>query len=259
MSWKGVGRQMTHPPVRWRPTRSREPTPNNPHPLTRRREQVRRPLRQRKNKKPVRTPFLKSCIFARTSSSAITATASWMRTLNCERRPSPPLKEDAPPEGWERYRGPEKIVNLLNYVSQKEEILLVNPPQSSRSTFSRGNLFSFLPSKKACWAHQFQYLGVDQQYRRIFRDSRIFVLFIVRILLVNLLQSSRSTFSRGSFLSFVAFKEGMLGTPISVLGGWPTVTHEPGLSTAYENREAIFRRVSVRFSRLYPAQHDLPH
>ena len=45
-----------------------------------------------------------------------------------------------------------------------------------------------------------------------------------RILLVNLLQSSRSTFSWGSFLSFFAFKEGMLGTPISVLGGWPTVS-----------------------------------
>ena len=45
-----------------------------------------------------------------------------------------------------------------------------------------------------------------------------------RILLVNPLQSSRSTFSRGSLLSFFAFKEGMLGTPISVLGGWPTVS-----------------------------------
>src|SRR2546423_2271631 len=45
-----------------------------------------------------------------------------------------------------------------------------------------------------------------------------------RILLVNLLQSSRSTLSRGSFLSFLAFKEGMLSTPISVLGGWPTVS-----------------------------------
>src|SRR5947208_9576868 len=31
-------------------------------------------------------------------------------------------------------------------------------------------------------------------------------------------------FSRGSFLSFLAFKEGMLSTPISVLGGWPTVS-----------------------------------
>src|SRR5215813_9913363 len=36
-----------------------------------------------------------------------------------------------------------------------------------------------------------------------------------------LLQSSRSTFSQGSLLSFFAFKEGVLGTPISVLGGWP--------------------------------------
>jgi hypothetical protein len=40
-----------------------------------------------------------------------------------------------------------------------------------------------------------------------------------RILLVNPLQSSRSTFSRGSLFSFFAFNEGMLGTPISVLGG----------------------------------------
>jgi transposase len=46
----------------------------------------------------------------------------------------------------------------------------------------------------------------------------------VRILLANLLQSSRSTFSPGSLLSFFAFNEGMLGTPISVLGGWPTVS-----------------------------------
>src|SRR5437763_16766450 len=45
-----------------------------------------------------------------------------------------------------------------------------------------------------------------------------------QILLANLLQSSRSTLSRGSFLSFLAFKEGMLSTPISVLGGWPTVS-----------------------------------
>jgi hypothetical protein len=42
--------------------------------------------------------------------------------------------------------------------------------------------------------------------------------------LANLLQSSRSTLSRGSFLNFFAFKEGMLSTPISVLGGWPTVS-----------------------------------
>jgi hypothetical protein len=44
------------------------------------------------------------------------------------------------------------------------------------------------------------------------------------ILLANPLQSSKSAFSRGRFLSFFAFKEGMLGTPISVRGGWPTVS-----------------------------------
>ena len=41
----------------------------------------------------------------------------------------------------------------------------------------------------------------------------------VRILLVNLLQSSRSTFSCEGFLSFFAFKEGMLDIQISALGG----------------------------------------
>src|SRR4029450_9119395 len=45
-----------------------------------------------------------------------------------------------------------------------------------------------------------------------------------RILLAKLLQSSRSTFSWGSFLSFFAFKEGILDTQISALGGWPTVS-----------------------------------
>src|SRR5262249_5038539 len=45
-----------------------------------------------------------------------------------------------------------------------------------------------------------------------------------RILLPNLLQSSRSTLSWGSFLRYFAFKEGRLGTPISVLGGWATVS-----------------------------------
>src|SRR5262249_8524072 len=38
------------------------------------------------------------------------------------------------------------------------------------------------------------------------------------ILLVNLLQSSRSTFSCEGFLSFFAFNEGMLDTQISALG-----------------------------------------
>jgi hypothetical protein len=41
-----------------------------------------------------------------------------------------------------------------------------------------------------------------------------------RILLANLLQSSRSTFSWGNFLSFFAFKEGRLGTQILALWGF---------------------------------------
>src|SRR5438552_5928302 len=45
-----------------------------------------------------------------------------------------------------------------------------------------------------------------------------------RVHYINLLPSSRSTLSRESFISFLAFKEGMLSTPISVLGGWPTVS-----------------------------------
>ena len=45
-----------------------------------------------------------------------------------------------------------------------------------------------------------------------------------RILLANLLQSARSTFSCEGFLSFFAFKEDMLNTPISALRGWPTVS-----------------------------------
>ena len=40
-----------------------------------------------------------------------------------------------------------------------------------------------------------------------------------RILLANPLQRSRSTFAWGSFLSFFAFEEGMLGTLISLLEG----------------------------------------
>ena len=44
------------------------------------------------------------------------------------------------------------------------------------------------------------------------------------ILLANPLQSSSSNFSWGSFLSFFAFQDGMLGTQISARGGWPTVS-----------------------------------
>src|SRR5215831_14105954 len=32
---------------------------------------------------------------------------------------------------------------------------------------------AFLPSKKAYWTHQFQYLGVDQQYPSLFCDSAL--------------------------------------------------------------------------------------
>jgi hypothetical protein len=38
------------------------------------------------------------------------------------------------------------------------------------------------------------------------------------LLLANPLQSSRSTFSWGNLLSFFAFKDGMLDTPIALLG-----------------------------------------
>jgi hypothetical protein len=48
------------------------------------------------------------------------------------------------------------------------------------------------------------------------------------------LQSSKSTFSRGNFLSFFAFQEGMLGTPISVLGGSPTVSDPFGDKSSSE-------------------------
>ena len=45
-----------------------------------------------------------------------------------------------------------------------------------------------------------------------------------RILLANPLQSSKRTFSWGSFLSFFGFKGGMVSTPISARGGSPTVS-----------------------------------
>src|SRR5215475_11877789 len=45
-----------------------------------------------------------------------------------------------------------------------------------------------------------------------------------RILLANSLQSSKRTFSWGSFLSFFAFKEGMWDTQIAALLSSPTVS-----------------------------------
>jgi hypothetical protein len=47
----------------------------------------------------------------------------------------------------------------------------------------------------------------------------------LRILLANLLQGSRSTFSCASYPSFFAFKEGMWDTQISALLNSPTVSH----------------------------------
>jgi hypothetical protein len=51
---------------------------------------------------------------------------------------------------------------------------------------------------------------------------------IVPLLLANLLQSSKRSFSRGSFPSFFAFKDDMLDTQILALRGSPTVTHDQG-------------------------------
>jgi hypothetical protein len=68
-------------------------------------------------------------------------------------------------------------------------------------------------------------LDIDSWNRFLCRSGlRGMCRFNRRILLANLLQSSRSTFSRGSFFNFFAFKEGMFDTPISALGGWPTVS-----------------------------------
>jgi hypothetical protein len=47
--------------------------------------------------------------------------------------------------------------------------------------------------------------------------------------------------------AFFAFQEGMWDTQISALLNSPTVIHEPGLSTAYENSGAIFSRVFSRW------------
>jgi hypothetical protein len=47
--------------------------------------------------------------------------------------------------------------------------------------------------------------------------------------------------------SFAAFQEGMWDTRISATLNSSTVRHEPGLSTAYENRGAIFSRIAHEF------------
>jgi hypothetical protein len=67
------------------------------------------------------------------------------------------------------------------------------------------------------------------------------------ILLAHLLQGSRSTFACVRFPSFFAFQDGMWDTQFSALLSSPTVTHEPGLSTASEISSAIFRGIAHEF------------
>src|SRR6266446_3477182 len=55
-------------------------------------------------------------------------------------------------------------------------------------------------------------------------QSHQYVSFNGGILLANLLQSSKRTFSLGSFSSFFAFKEGIWDTQISALLSSPTVS-----------------------------------
>ena len=47
------------------------------------------------------------------------------------------------------------------------QILLVNPFKVLEVLLLGEVCSAFLPSKKACWAHQFRYLGVGQQYREV--------------------------------------------------------------------------------------------
>jgi hypothetical protein len=69
--------------------------------------------------------------------------------------------------------------------------------------------------------------------------------------LENLLQGSTSTFFLHKVPQLFALKEGMWDTQIAALRSSPTVTHDPRLSTAYENSPVIFSRVSPRFSDAY--------
>ena len=67
-----------------------------------------------------------------------------------------------------------------------------------------------------------------------------------RILLANLLQGSRSTFSQGSFPSFFAFEEGMWDIHISALLSSPTVSARFHYDlTVPRCRVEFSRRVSI--------------
>jgi hypothetical protein len=66
------------------------------------------------------------------------------------------------------------------------------------------------------------------------------------ILLVNLLQSSRSTFSWESFPRVFAFQEGMWDTQISALGGSPTV------SARLKEERDILKKAAAYFAQQLP-------
>jgi hypothetical protein len=70
-----------------------------------------------------------------------------------------------------------------------------------------------------------------------------------RILLANLLQGSRSTFLASVSQAFLPSKKGMLNIPISVLGGWPTVSLRLliVLTSAYQQRKYTWRNKFLRF------------
>jgi hypothetical protein len=69
------------------------------------------------------------------------------------------------------------------------------------------------------------------------------------ILLANLFPRATAAMAALDFPGSWIFDNGIGEAQFTALGGSPTVTHEPGLSTAYENRGAIFRRVSEGFLR----------
>jgi hypothetical protein len=96
------------------------------------------------------------------------------------------------------------------------------------------------------WEYETPRRAFCRIWQRFLRGS-----FKDRILLANLLQSSRSTFSRGSFSSFFAFQAGMMDTHISALGGWPTVSDRfrRHLTTHCEVRR---NSLTPKISRLLP-------
>src|SRR5262245_54791937 len=66
-----------------------------------------------------------------------------------------------------------------------------------------------------------------------------------RILLANLFPRDRAAVATLDSPCSWAFNDGICEAQFSALGDSPTVTHEPGLSTAHENSGAISSRVSL--------------